>query len=141
MLDNRLKLLCRLIEKKKSIWACEICIFLNTWTRIILFFWTRIDYIYFVLDLLWGIMPCSAVSVDYHRESPAMPVPLSRSILDSDFSRIKYNSLNSCTSRRTSSSSTPIGELVAKYSTSRWEFRHLSICKYLKKCKLMNKYL
>nr|BAN21345.1 ubiquitin specific protease 2 [Riptortus pedestris] len=64
-------------------------------------------------------MPCSAMTVDFHRDGPAMPVTLPRNILDtSDYNRIKYSSTGSSCARRTSSS-TPLGvsEIVQKYTS------------------------
>lgn len=63
-------------------------------------------------------MPCSAVTVDFRRESPAMPVPLSRNILDTPDYRLKYSSTGSTCTRRTSSSTPLVTDLVQKYSSS-----------------------
>lgn len=65
-------------------------------------------------------MPCSAVTVDYRRDSAAMPVPITRSILEPEFSRLKYTTLSSSCTRRPSGSSPLVSELVQKYSSSRY---------------------
>ncbi|XP_014277447.1 ubiquitin carboxyl-terminal hydrolase 2 isoform X1 [Halyomorpha halys] len=64
-------------------------------------------------------MPCSAVTVDYRRDSAAMPVPITKSILEPEYSRLKFNTLSSSCSRRTSGSSPFVTELVQKYSSTR----------------------
>lgn len=69
-------------------------------------------------------MPCSAVTVDYHRDSPAMPVTLSRNLLDSQYSIKQYtsNSSSTCPRRTPASSPSVVPDIVQKYATSRWDF-------------------
>ncbi|KAK9506724.1 hypothetical protein O3M35_008606 [Rhynocoris fuscipes] len=66
-------------------------------------------------------MPCSAVTVDYRRDSPTMPVPVARKILDdSEYSRLNYNRLSSSCTRRTSTTSPAYStDTLSKYSASR----------------------
>uniref|UniRef100_A0A0A9YH44 Ubiquitin carboxyl-terminal hydrolase n=1 Tax=Lygus hesperus TaxID=30085 RepID=A0A0A9YH44_LYGHE len=64
-------------------------------------------------------MPCSAVSVEYRRDSSAMPIPVARSLLDSDYSRLRnYNYSGSSCVRRTSNTAST-SDSISKYPTSR----------------------
>uniref|UniRef100_A0A224XEA4 Ubiquitin carboxyl-terminal hydrolase n=1 Tax=Panstrongylus lignarius TaxID=156445 RepID=A0A224XEA4_9HEMI len=66
-------------------------------------------------------MPCSAVTVDYRRDSPTMPVPVARKILDgSEYSRLSYNRHNSSCTRRTSTTSPSFSsDTLSKYTIPR----------------------
>uniref|UniRef100_A0A069DVA3 Ubiquitin carboxyl-terminal hydrolase n=1 Tax=Panstrongylus megistus TaxID=65343 RepID=A0A069DVA3_9HEMI len=66
-------------------------------------------------------MPCSAVTVDYRRDSPTMPVPVARKILDgSEYSRLSYNRHSSSCTRRTSTTSPSFSsDTLSKYTIPR----------------------
>ncbi|XP_073978120.1 ubiquitin specific protease 2 isoform X2 [Rhodnius prolixus] len=66
-------------------------------------------------------MPCSAVTVDYRRDSPTMPVPVARKILDgSEYSRLSYNRHSSSCTRRTSTTTPSFSsDTLSKYTIPR----------------------